>query len=325
MFIIISCNNSLIQYLYFMISYLIIAGFIFTIAIASGSIVISSQLKTSYKSDLFSTLLFFLAFYFTFGFYAIWGQMLVASFITPFVSRELLERITDIMVLLGSPFIIFASLMFVRFSRELSGRKTGNPFILWYILINVLIITGLGYTVLSYKSIKALTVVRYYFILLNFLFTAFGAYYFLSPMKRQTKFKNKDFITLALALLVLMLIENTLLLFYDRSTFIALFFIFSYFMYGGFLPVYIKYRADLSGLIPNSETSISFEYFCEKYAISPREKEIINEICRGLSNQQIADKLFISLQTVKDHTHRIYSKTECESRARLIRLVNECM
>jgi len=249
--------------------------------------------------------------------------MLVTAFMAHFVSPGLLEKITDIMVLLGSPFIIFAFLMFVRFSKEVSGRKISNAFILWYILINVLIIIGLGYTVLSYKSIKALTAVRYYFILLSFLFTAFGAGYFLSPVQRQIKFKNKDFITVALALLTLMLIENTLLLLYDRSTFMALFFIFTYFLYGGFLPVYIKYRADLSGLIPKDETGISFEHFCEKYAISPRETEIINEICRGLSNQQIADKLFISLQTVKDHTHRIYSKTECESRSQLIRMVNE--
>ena len=304
-----------------MIYYLLVVVFILTIAAASGGIVIATQLRSIYKSDLFSALLFFLAFYFTFGFYAIWGQILVSSFLASFVSPELLKRITDIMVLLGSPFIIFASLMFLRFSRELSGRKTGNRFILWYVLINIMIIAGLGFIVFKYNSIQALAVIRYYFILLSFFYTITGLFCFLFPLSGLVKIR--DLKNMAFVLMTLMILNNALLLFYDTSIFIALLFIFSFFTYGSFIPVYMRFRANLSRLMPNQENGNSFEFFCDKYAISPREKEIIREICHGLSNQQIADKLFISLQTVKDHTHRIYSKTECSSRARLIRLVNE--
>jgi DNA-binding NarL/FixJ family response regulator len=57
--------------------------------------------------------------------------------------------------------------------------------------------------------------------------------------------------------------------------------------------------------------------------VSPRETDIIREICNGLSNKEISDKLFISLQTVKDHTHRIYIKTNVRSRVQLINLVRE--
>ncbi|MCK5470499.1 MAG: response regulator transcription factor, partial [Cyclobacteriaceae bacterium] len=46
------------------------------------------------------------------------------------------------------------------------------------------------------------------------------------------------------------------------------------------------------------------------------------QICEGKTNQQIADELFISLQTVKDHTHRIYSKIGINSRMKLVQLVN---
>ena len=59
-----------------------------------------------------------------------------------------------------------------------------------------------------------------------------------------------------------------------------------------------------------------------KYGITKREKEIVEAICKGLTNQQIADELFISLQTVKDHTHRIYSKIGINSRMKLVQLVN---
>jgi DNA-binding NarL/FixJ family response regulator len=68
---------------------------------------------------------------------------------------------------------------------------------------------------------------------------------------------------------------------------------------------------------------LSFEDFCRKFEVSPRESEIIREICNGLSNKEISDNLFISLQTVKDHTHRIYIKTNVRSRSQLMNLVKE--
>ena len=60
----------------------------------------------------------------------------------------------------------------------------------------------------------------------------------------------------------------------------------------------------------------------KKYRITKREKEIVEQICQGKTNQQIADELFISLQTVKDHTHRIYRKIGINSRMNLVQMVN---
>ena len=47
---------------------------------------------------------------------------------------------------------------------------------------------------------------------------------------------------------------------------------------------------------------VSKKVSCEGFAISEREIEIIKHIALGLSNKQIADKLFLSFHTV--HTHR---------------------
>ncbi|WP_081782530.1 response regulator transcription factor [Prolixibacter bellariivorans] len=41
---------------------------------------------------------------------------------------------------------------------------------------------------------------------------------------------------------------------------------------------------------------------------------------RSYTNQQIADKLFISIETVKDHNSRIFLKTEVKNRTQLARL-----
>jgi DNA-binding NarL/FixJ family response regulator len=69
--------------------------------------------------------------------------------------------------------------------------------------------------------------------------------------------------------------------------------------------------------------NVGFPEFCDMYEISKREAEIILEICTGKSNKAIADKLFITLQTVKDHNHRIYTKTQVRSRVQLANLVRE--
>lgn len=57
------------------------------------------------------------------------------------------------------------------------------------------------------------------------------------------------------------------------------------------------------------------------YGISKREGEVIQLVCRGLTNQEIADALFISLKTVKDHNYRIFQKTGVRNRVELTQLV----
>ena len=84
------------------------------------------------------------------------------------------------------------------------------------------------------------------------------------------------------------------------------------------LPLKIRF----SSLTSETEIKTSnFSTFCELYEISKREAEVIREICHGLSNKAISEKLFITLQTVKDHNHRIYTKTGVKSRVQLANLV----
>jgi LuxR family maltose regulon positive regulatory protein len=52
--------------------------------------------------------------------------------------------------------------------------------------------------------------------------------------------------------------------------------------------------------------------------LSVREIELLNLIAEGLSNQEIAQRLFISLPTVKWHTSNIYSKLGVRSRTQAV-------
>jgi DNA-binding CsgD family transcriptional regulator len=58
----------------------------------------------------------------------------------------------------------------------------------------------------------------------------------------------------------------------------------------------------------------------DRYGITRREREIIELICAGKTNQEIADQLFISLATVKDHNHNIFRKTGVRNRVELTNL-----
>lgn len=52
--------------------------------------------------------------------------------------------------------------------------------------------------------------------------------------------------------------------------------------------------------------------------LSKRELQVLEEICKGLSNQEIADELFISKRTVDKHRANLLSKTNSKNTANLI-------
>ena len=57
--------------------------------------------------------------------------------------------------------------------------------------------------------------------------------------------------------------------------------------------------------------------------LSARELDTLKLIAGDLSNQEIADKLFISLNTVKTHIKNIYLKLEADNRAKAIAKARE--
>jgi DNA-binding NarL/FixJ family response regulator len=56
--------------------------------------------------------------------------------------------------------------------------------------------------------------------------------------------------------------------------------------------------------------------------LSDREKEVLDLIALGYRNKQVADKLFISISTVKTHVHNIYEKLHVSSRIEAVKKIN---
>jgi DNA-binding NarL/FixJ family response regulator len=60
------------------------------------------------------------------------------------------------------------------------------------------------------------------------------------------------------------------------------------------------------------------EYVCEGIKISPRESEIIRLVADGLTNKEIADRLFLSAHTVTTHRKNIMAKLGVNNTAGLV-------
>jgi DNA-binding CsgD family transcriptional regulator len=72
----------------------------------------------------------------------------------------------------------------------------------------------------------------------------------------------------------------------------------------------------LSGSSPRSLSKA----FIDRFGITSREQEIILLMREGMSNKRIADALFISTSTVKNHFHNIFEKSGALNRVELIRM-----
>ncbi len=306
-----------------MLHYLGYLIFILSVALAAGGVVLSSRLRNNYRHEIFSTLLYFQVFIFTFGFYGIWGQAVIKAFLSTYISAELLARFSDIAMLLGLPFLVFAWLMLIQFSFGISGRKNSNWFVFWFLLLNFSIIIIVGYFIAKTSTLKPISLLRYYFISMNFLYSFLSFLLIVFPRKGRTIIHDYDRKRIGPGIFLIMVLQCMPLLFYNSQPYIAVIFTFTFFAGNTFLPIYLNYGTLLSAFSVEPAKDLSFEEFCKKFEVSPRETDIVREICNGLSNKEISEKLFISLQTVKDHTHRIYIKTNVKSRVQLIYLVKE--
>ncbi|HEY7182320.1 MAG TPA: response regulator transcription factor [Blastocatellia bacterium] len=61
----------------------------------------------------------------------------------------------------------------------------------------------------------------------------------------------------------------------------------------------------------------------QRLGISKREYEVLELMARGLSNQEIADKLFVSLNTIKTHSSSIFMKLDARRRTQAIHRAKE--
>ncbi len=77
------------------------------------------------------------------------------------------------------------------------------------------------------------------------------------------------------------------------------------------------------GITWYKKNSRSEKYDAHKLGLSKREVEVLEHLSQGFSNQEIADKLFVSLNTIKTHIANIYQKLNVKRRTQAIQKARE--
>lgn len=71
-------------------------------------------------------------------------------------------------------------------------------------------------------------------------------------------------------------------------------------------------------IITKNTDFIINEEVMNELGISKRELEVLQLMADGLSNQEIAEKLFVSLNTIKTHTSKLFEKLEVKRRTQAV-------
>ena len=75
--------------------------------------------------------------------------------------------------------------------------------------------------------------------------------------------------------------------------------------------------------VPAPETFTLNEAKLGDLGITPRELEILQLIADGLSNREIAERLFVSENTVKTHSSRLFEKLNAKRRTQAVQIGKE--
>ena len=75
--------------------------------------------------------------------------------------------------------------------------------------------------------------------------------------------------------------------------------------------------------VPASQPFALNEERLKDLGITKRELEILELIARGMSNREIAEKLFVSENTVKTHSSRLFDKLSAKRRTQAVQIGKE--
>jgi DNA-binding CsgD family transcriptional regulator len=85
----------------------------------------------------------------------------------------------------------------------------------------------------------------------------------------------------------------------------------------------VPVRVEVPVTVPAGGSFVRNEERVRDLGITPRELEILEALAAGLSNKEIADRLFVSENTVKTHAARVFAKLSARRRTQAVRLAQE--
>lgn len=304
--------------------------FIPLLAGATG-IFLAYQLMRKYHLPFVSSYFYYLVFLYIFGAYSLIGAGILEHLLTSMEADQETIRISRIFATLpGIPLLSLSLYTLIRGFTELLSRKVWRSFTIVYFFISFLGLLLYGiwavrFTRLGQGDLRLFMLLQRWIFSGSLILCYFGLFVMSIIFSRKMVYHQRRFAQFSgwIYLLYMILTCTAFLLsgVHEWFPYIFIMFFLSWHLIPIlFLSLYLeKYHSDTTTLHTDFERLL--DSFTMKFEISKREKEVIQLISKGLSNQEISDALYISLQTVKDHTHRIFTKTGVKNRVQLSNLI----
>ncbi len=304
---------------------------IVSLGAGAATILLVYSLNNKYKFNYLVSYEYFQILTVIFGIFGLLGTMIVRQVLKDFtIEVTLIETIVQLLPFLSVPFLIAAWYMFIKLSAEMVNRSLSRSFTISYFLFQFLFFIGYGFAILRFTDLKdenienTTSIIRMTMITMHVI-TLLISYYFLYLRGSGLKDKVQRSMVMNFGHIFLFVQLIGIILFYftDRYVSVSLVYLFVYFG-GGLLPLLFlesRLKRDFSIATSYEEGKIDLLDLFLRHEISRREQEVIEKISEGLTNQQISEVLFISLQTVKDHSHNIYKKLGVKSRVQMVNMI----
>jgi len=313
-------NFGMIQLAYIVIS-------IFSVVIGVYAIFLLQNMRNKFNVEFLNSLFYFQILSFIFGIYGILGSLLIRQILPKFdMSHTAIESISHFIPLIGLPFLIAAWFMQIKFSAEVCKKKISKLITFGFFLMAMGSILLFGYYVFKISGIEKLIIqevrknIFLGFGMMSLVFEGYIVIFLLINSIVEQKKDNRIFLSkLFLIIGGVSIIKACVLYFSQSYVLLGLYFILIYF--SSTLPVILLLRKNTAKFSKPVFNDVHIkESLFNRFYITPREQDIILEICKGKTNKEISESLFITVQTVKDHTHNIFQKTEVKNRVQLAQL-----
>ena len=306
--------------------------FVILLALMAGAVAIFlvNRMMRKYPLPYLSTYFYYLIFTYIFGAYSIIGSQVIQALLSdPKITANIVQSAVVFLLVLGAPFLILAWYMFLRLAYEFFQKQLTQIFAYSYFAVSMVLFTLYVLLNIYDRNIGSISFhpsrneIIYVFSALQLLLMGYGLLYMFITNRNTKDVNQRQAYTLFATWYTLIIILNTLSLYLMAIYEIfGLIFILGYMGFHLipvlFLHLYLQryYVAN----VENEGFTDKMATIIGKFGISKRETEVFELICKGMTNQEISDSLFISVQTVKDHIHRIFLKTGVKNRVQLTNL-----
>ena len=263
--------------------------------------------RQAHSNSSYHYLQYFLILLYVYGYYSLWSGILLSLF----MQIDNVEWVAMLLTRMGAPFIMVSQLMLLLWAARMQ-HMPALAVVAAATLVSALVVTAYSqWGHFELDNIRlACSVVALVTATLVAAMLSLG----------EQKIVSNDSRLLLIALVSAAgLMHLSLFSPLSGYTHFDSAFVLAFYLFNTALVVVYSYHATEE----LAQTTWSLDDFLLKHGISKREADVLRGIYDGKTNQEIANQLFISLQTVKDHSSRIYQKTHVKNRAQLTTLVRE--